>query len=138
MTSNNDLRIRLDDTFTPIIDELRLSPFFPDLSAVILFCAALGHSKGIKRQGRGLREVRLMVLLSHHGAYELFNALSLAADEMHTLVDPLAEEHTPFRAKLMEEYANGGLSILKAAYEAGKPISILIPQLVSANFLGEI
>jgi hypothetical protein len=136
LSEPNDLRIRLDDSYSSIIDELRLSPFFPDLSWLILFCCTLGFAKGVKKPGRGSREVRLMVLLGHHGAFELYGALGLGDQDFDAYPDPLGEEHSVARAKLIEEYANGGLSIIKELYEGGKPISVVVPQLIANNFLG--
>lgn len=127
---STDIRIRFDDNFDTIIDELRSLPFFDDNGTIALFCAALGHDREtVLQRKRGTRDVRLNVLLAIPGALELTYILALS-EKSEADSDPLSDENLESRIRLFEGYANGGLSVLAELKKDGRSLEIVIPELV--------
>ena len=128
-----DIRVRFDDKFDAVLEELRGTEYFADLSAIAIFAGALGFANGVTANARGNKDVRLSVLLGTPGALPLINAIALACAEESEL-DPLRSEGLANRAKLFEGFVNGGLGALQEIRKLGKPLAIAIPELVSSNF----
>lgn len=130
MAQLTDARIRFDDSFDEVIDDLRKLPYFSDLASVALFCAALGYSSRTKfEKARGNRDVRAHVLNNVTGGSILSDALGLI--ELPDLQDPLSEENLVKRIQIFQEYANGGLQILSEMRKNGQLLASAIPRLIT-------
>ena len=126
-----DIRIRFDDRFDALIDEMRELPFFGDNGSVALFCAALGMDKKITHiRKRGTRDVRLNVLLGIPGALELTYLVGIVSSKENQF-DPLSDAELDQRIKVFEGYVNGGLSILKDLKRDGRGLQIIVTELVT-------
>jgi dnd system-associated protein 4 len=131
---STDLRVRFDDTFDKLIDELRELPYFTDNSTIAVFAASLGFSSKARfKRRRGSRDVRVNVLLGYPGALELMNTLALLDAEVDS-VAALNDATMQARAKILEEYTNGGLSVLKSLRAEGRLLALVIPDLINKNF----
>ena len=133
---STDLRIRFDDSFDKLIDELRELPYFEDNASVAVFAASYGFSQNERlRRKRGSRDVRVNVLLGYPGALELMTSFALisALQDGETKIEDLDMVQ---KARLTEEYANGGLALLKQIRSTGQVMSVAIPSLINKHFLG--
>lgn len=129
-----DIRIRFDDVYSDLIDELRQLDYFVDLGSITLFAGALGYSNKVSRTARGTRDVRLNVLGGTPGAHDFMNAIYLINPINAEVLDPLSKDSEPERAKYLEGFVNGGLQLLNDIRLQGKPMSIAVPELINLNF----
>jgi dnd system-associated protein 4 len=89
---------------------------FNHLYEALVFCAALGYSRGAREPFEESDEpVRWEQFMAIDGAEDLVDMLAVAAVEDR---DVLAEKSASERYRIFEEYANGGLSVIAAAIDA--------------------
>lgn len=125
-----DIRIRFDDTFDDVLEELRRIEYLSDLSSIALLAASIGFENQVKAPSRGTKDVRLAVMLGAPGALALFNAIALASGEIED-EDPLNHEQLSARAKVFESFVNGGLKSLQEIRAQGRTLSVAIPELIN-------
>lgn len=132
--ASTDLRLRFDDEFDEILDELKNLAYFDDLASIAVFAAALGVSNGLRHQRiKGARDVRVQLLLNIPGAAIFMDSLALV--ELTGYEDPLASELTEKRLLLMEEFANGGLAVLSNMKNNGQLLAAAIPSIITQQIM---
>jgi hypothetical protein len=125
-----DARIRFDDQFDDVIDDLRKLSYFQDLASIALFCGAFGLRENVRfPRAKGNRDVRIQVLNNVAGGLLLSDAIAVL--ELAELADPLAPSHLAERTQLFQEYVNGGLSLLSEMRKNGQLLSTAIPRLIT-------
>ena len=120
MAASVDRRVRRPSDKQDVLDELSGEDGpFEALRDVIVFAAALGFSRGrtVPFDATG-EPIRWDTMCNRRGTEVLVNMLSAAtaADDPQVLEDSRFEE----RILVFEEYANGGLEILKS--ELGRSV----------------
>lgn len=113
MSSNADRRVRRPSDKQEVMDELTSEdgPFVA-LRDVLVFAAALGYSRGRRVPFTSSGEpIKWDTMCNRRGTEDLVNMLCVAdaSEDPQILEDDRFEE----RILLLEEYANGGLEILK-------------------------
>ncbi len=127
---STDLRLRFDDEFDEILDDLREISYFADLASIALFCAALGSARHHRSpRTKGSRDVRIQLILNIPGAASFMDAIALI--HLSSESDPLSAERLEERLGLLEEFANGGLSLLTQMKNSGHLLSAAIPAIIS-------
>ncbi len=124
-----DVRIRFDDEFDEVIDDLRKLPYFPDLASLAIFSASLGYAKQVKHERtKGNREVRAQVLLNSPSGALITDALGVV--ELIEAADPLSAENLEARMRVFQDYANGGLMLMSQMREQGQLLASAVPKLI--------
>jgi dnd system-associated protein 4 len=119
MATSTDRRVRRPSDKQDVLDELCDDGPFEARRDVLVFAAALGFSRGRRVPFESSDEpIRWDTMSNRRGTEILVNMLSAAtaAEDPQVLEDERFEE----RIQVFEEYANGGLEILK--HELGRSV----------------
>jgi len=126
---SRDYRIRFDDQYDHLLDELRDKCEFSEISEIVLFAAALGlHHNSQDQRRKGTRDVRLSVFLGTPGGLELLYLIGMELDE-RSWPDPLSDDCQENQIELLEAYANGGLRILQSIFNQGRSLSLALTEM---------
>ncbi|TDD89524.1 DNA phosphorothioation-associated protein 4 [Actinomadura darangshiensis] len=130
MAHNADIRVRRPDEHDDLISRLTTKEGgpFPGYWQVLVFAAALGWSRGrhdpFEKTGEAIR----------YGLFGASATVSAVIDSMGVLAHPndagiMADDRLPERIKVFEEYANGGLSIIRGELNSGahvRPMDVIL------------
>jgi dnd system-associated protein 4 len=121
-----DRRVRRAKDKEAVITELTTDGVFTTIREVLVFAAALGYQRGIRRPITEASEpVRWDTMIKSPYLEAIVDMICAADGEAKP--ELLADSHLDERLKTFEEFANGGLEILqkelRTAY--GKPLDVI-------------
>ncbi len=106
---------------------------FHDTRELVAFAVCLGYKMGKRRsvEKRG-REIKLEAIANiDFGGSHLANALAVAAEEDVAILDPNKKEE---RAKILEDFLNGGLEYMEGFFDEDATAFDLISSLIKDEF----
>jgi hypothetical protein len=128
------MRLRFDDSFESVLDEMKELSYFDDNSSIAIFAASLALDQNLSRPcKRSSKDIRLNVLLGTSGGRELMYLIAVS-NQLFASDDPLSEENTLEVLRAFEAHANAGLELLDNLKKSGRTMASVIPEMVAQKF----
>lgn len=112
-----DARVRRPAEFDEMLRELKEKEIFPDLANALVFAAALGFRRGNRKPFQKSAEPIRIGVFNGDFDQTIMSVIAIEESNDPKMISPSNEEK---RILCFEEYANGGLEIMKREIWDGK------------------
>ncbi|MCP1676642.1 dnd system-associated protein 4 [Natronocella acetinitrilica] len=110
-------RVRRPEEFDDLLVELKNKGLFPTFKDALVFAAALGYRRGNRKSFQKSSEPIDMDVFRGDYDKTIMNIIAIEASGDPNMIAPSKEDE---RIEIFEEYANGGLDILRREIQEGR------------------